>query len=142
MIDSLYDLDLQIQEKGGKLYCFYGQDVDVLKNIAQVRKINSVWYNQDLTPFATKRDEQVYNWCKEMGIPCNSTEDYTFHSVDHVRNKQGGIYQVFTPFKNACKDLVVPKPRPFVSNDCFLQIVLETLTREIPLLLLHLNMIT
>jgi deoxyribodipyrimidine photo-lyase len=130
MIDSLNDLDRELQQRGGKLHCFYGHDVEVLNRINQVRKIGAVWYNQDLTPYASKRDQEIYKWCQELGIPCNSTEDYTFHSVDKVRNKQGGIYQVFTPFKNTCMEMNVPTPRPFQATHCFVNLDIKVLSQD------------
>jgi deoxyribodipyrimidine photo-lyase len=86
------------------------ETVDVL---ARIPGLAGAWFNRDLTPFARARDAAIEAWCKKdgRGVMCESREDYTMHSVDAVRNKTGGPYQVYTPFYNAARVLPVAAPR-------------------------------
>ncbi|KAI8913431.1 Deoxyribodipyrimidine photo-lyase [Gorgonomyces haynaldii] len=107
LLESLKSVEDEIKACGGKLHYYESQDdTDVLKSLPNVE---SVWFNRDVTPFSKQRDQKIEQWCRSNGIECNSLEDYTLHPVDLVRNGTGGIYQVYTPFFNACQRYPVRK---------------------------------
>lgn len=56
MIESLQDLNKQVQNEKGKMYYFYGDNIKVLNSIHSQTKINSIAFNLDYTPYAKKRD--------------------------------------------------------------------------------------
>lgn len=56
MIETLRELERQIESLKGILYYFYGDNLEVLKTINKQKKINSIYFNIDYTPFARKRD--------------------------------------------------------------------------------------
>ena len=58
MIESLKDLQKQIQKYDGQLYFFYGKTIDVLKEIHDKINISSIAFNFDYTPFAKKEQVQ------------------------------------------------------------------------------------
>jgi deoxyribodipyrimidine photolyase len=45
MIESLHELAKEIQSRGGKLYFFKGDNIDVLKSILRDNKIASIGMN-------------------------------------------------------------------------------------------------
>ena len=87
MIDSLKDLDESIKKNGSKLNIFYGEDIEVIKEISKNIKINKVYTNTDYTTFAKKRDKKLKKEFEEMNIEPGT-----------IKNKSDGIYQKFTPF--------------------------------------------
>jgi deoxyribodipyrimidine photolyase len=53
-------------------------DLDVLEKLRKTHDIKSIGFNEDLTPFARKRDQLIKDWCKTNGIECiTSTEEYS-----------------------------------------------------------------
>lgn len=64
MIESLDELSSEVRERGGQLYYFRGDNLQVLEQIKKKAKIGSIAYNLDYTPFAKKRDQEIENWAK------------------------------------------------------------------------------
>jgi len=131
MIKSLEDLDKTLRSYGSKLHLFYGDNIDVLKNIHNAIKENSgrksclkaVVFNQDYTPYARERDDAIYELCEKMSecqsknnnndeIACDMVEDYLMSDfMGQYRKKDGNPYTVFTPFRNnAIKKFNIRKP--------------------------------
>jgi len=53
-------------------------DIDVLEKLRKTHNIKTIGFNEDLTPFARKRDQLIKDWCKANGIDCiTSTDEYT-----------------------------------------------------------------
>ena len=85
---------------------FEGDNVEVLKQINQIKHINSIAFNYDYTPYAKKRDDQITNWAKTNNIQVLVAEDYPMYPIldkKNVSQKTGNPYLVFTPFKNHCQ---------------------------------------
>jgi deoxyribodipyrimidine photo-lyase len=59
MVETLSELSKEIESLGGKLYYFYGNNIDVLQSISKKQKISSLYYNIDYTPFAKRRDLEI-----------------------------------------------------------------------------------
>ena len=105
MIESLHELSKEIADKGGKLYFFKGDNIDVMGAIlAKSPKggIKSVGMNFDYTPYARLRSDRIKKFCKENNITFYEKEDYLLHREGEGMKKDGTPYLVFTPFKNYC----------------------------------------
>ena len=72
----------------------------------------AVAFNEDVTPYARKRDDALRAWCAAHGIACSwCSREYSLLENGAL----GRGYQVFTPFYNRCKrDVVVPAVLPAV----------------------------
>ena len=68
MIESLYELSDDIKNHNGKIYFFKGDNLKVLNSINKIKKIESIGFNIDYTPYARKRDEEIINWCNKNKI--------------------------------------------------------------------------
>ena len=44
------------------MYFFYGDNLDVLREIQKKQKIRSIFFNYDYTPFAKERDQKIIDW--------------------------------------------------------------------------------
>ena len=109
--DSLADLQSQLKNKyKAKLHLIFGEIDDILHDISKKYKINCVFYNKDLTPFARKRDEDLNNLCEANDIETFGFEDYTVYPVNSITSGSGGYYKVFTPFYNKAKEIKINKP--------------------------------
>lgn len=109
--ESLMDLKDQLKSiYKSTLYLLYGDIEDVLKNISTKCKIDSIFYNKDLTPFAIKRDEDLEKFCSKNDIEAFSFEDYTLCRVNTIMTGSNTYFRKFTPFYNKAKETTIKKP--------------------------------
>lgn len=99
LVQSLESLNIQLLDG---LHCFYGKDIEVLSQLIKDYMVSEIAFNLDYTPFARSRDENIIQWCKEKGIICITTEDYTLFPINSILTDEQKAYEVFTPFYNKC----------------------------------------
>lgn len=103
MIESLKDLD---KELNNKLNLFYGNYLDIIKQLKKDLNINSVFTNTDYSPYAIKRDEEIEKLCEK--------EKLTFIKKDDILLFKPGTlkqYKVFTPYYNYVLNKKISKPK-------------------------------
>jgi deoxyribodipyrimidine photo-lyase len=117
MHESLKELETI---SNNKLTVFHGHDLDVLKDIlkSQSKKsektsVKKVYSNQDYTPFAKKRDQEIKEFLAKNDIEFITTEDYTLTPIESVKTDNGSPYTKYTPYKNKAIKIKVPEPRDF-----------------------------
>ena len=66
MIESLKELSSEISKKGGRLYTFYGNNINVIKKCLSTFQIDCVCFNKDYTPYAIERDTSIVELCKAV----------------------------------------------------------------------------
>jgi deoxyribodipyrimidine photo-lyase len=100
MIESLLELSNEITKKGGTLYFFKGDTLDILKKINEKVSIKSIGYNIDYTPYSKQRDKQIEKWCKSNQISLYQKEDYALYDFldGQTLKKDKKPYLVYTPF--------------------------------------------
>jgi deoxyribodipyrimidine photo-lyase len=104
MVESLQELSKEIQSFGGTLYFFEGETLDVIKAICKEHKVDRVAYNVDYTPYARKRDQEIYDYCHTQDIKVISKEDFPLYPITtgSTLKKNGTPYVMFSPFKKYC----------------------------------------
>lgn len=110
MLESLEDLDQQLQNKGGLLACYVGEAENVLHDIITSEKIDAVFLNKDYTPFSQKRDQALQKICDTQSVVFSAHDDALLQPIGTVRKKDGNPYTVFTPFMRAAREHTVPNP--------------------------------
>lgn len=110
MIESLEDLETQIESVGGRLHCFYGDNIQILTGIINKFNIDVLGFNYDYTPYALKRDKSITELCKKIGIPFLLSHDYYLTQPLTLLNHSGKPYQKFTPYFNAVADTEMQNP--------------------------------
>lgn len=98
---GLVEVEEKIQEKGSSLIIRHGDPTEEIPKLCKELKVDALYYNRDYEPYAKKRDQKVEKSLSDLGIKANSFKDSVFFESDEIRNKQGKIYKVFTPFKRA-----------------------------------------
>lgn len=112
MIESLLDLNKQIEKKGSKLYIFKGRPDEVIKKLIESVKIDAVFVNRDYTQFSFERDIEMRAAGKQFGVPVISDEDLLL--IPQIDLPQGGVgHKKFTPFYNKLKNEPVRVPNEF-----------------------------
>lgn len=104
LVESLDDLSLELRKVKSKLFIFYGDYLDILKKIKEEYDFDSIYVNEDYTPYSVKRDDKIKSLCDEMNISFNSYHDITLLPMSIGLNDENQQYKVFTPFyKNALR---------------------------------------
>lgn len=102
MMESLYDLDKQINEinKNAHLWIYYGDELDILNIVYDQIKYNAIFVNEDYSPYSIKRDKKIKNYCKNK-IDFKSYHDcLLIENIDSVCTNNGEYYKIFTSFYN------------------------------------------
>eukprot|EP00929_Paragymnodinium_shiwhaense_P056577 TRINITY_DN28320_c0_g1_i1.p1 TRINITY_DN28320_c0_g1~~TRINITY_DN28320_c0_g1_i1.p1 ORF type:complete len:517 (-),score=127.07 TRINITY_DN28320_c0_g1_i1:413-1963(-) len=112
LLQSLEDLSTRIEEKGGKLQCFFGKHVEVLETVAEnVKDLTVVSMTEDYTPYAKQREGAIKAFCEKKGLQFLLTEDHPLcTSVKNIFNGTGGVYKMYTPFYKKCIGADVTQP--------------------------------
>ncbi len=111
MIESLKDLNKELNKNKSKLHIFKDENIKVLKSICNTIDVENIVFNMDYTPYALKRDKDITNFCKKKNINCNIIQDYLLNDIGTFNKKNGDPYTVFTPFKNNGMKFDVNKPK-------------------------------
>lgn len=95
------------------LKMFYGKNMAVISKIYKQYSFTDMYVNLDYTPFSTKRDDEISDWCKENKIRFHQIEDIMLFKLSDVVKSDGSPYKVYSAFRNKAKGLDVPKPVEF-----------------------------
>jgi deoxyribodipyrimidine photo-lyase len=111
LVESLEDLQRQMEVAQGKLYVLYGRPHELLPELLKQTQAAAVFVNRDFTPFSQQRDQQMADVCQAQQAVFHSVDDVLLHPPEKTRKANHDPYTVFTPFyKNASK-LPVPTPQ-------------------------------
>lgn len=131
MIESLRDLDQQLEAHQSRIFVFYGNICNILENIIfKFINPNAVYVNEDYTPFSTKRDSEIKNLCKNNNIDFYSTNDLLLHDKNKILKADGCFYKIFTPYYKEATKYQVDNP---LDNDFDNYARAETISQEFSL---------
>lgn len=112
LLDALRELQASYAQRGGSLILRKGDPVQVLPQVAQAAGAVAVYWNQDVEPYAQRRDRAVAAALAALGIRSQSFQDMLLHGVDEVKTQTGSVYSVFSPFWRNWSTLPKAKPLP------------------------------
>ena len=116
MIESLKELDSELNKLKSKLHLYHGKNTTVLKKIIKQVNVKHIVFNMDYTPYAQKRDQRIEKLCKKNEITCDMIEDYLLADIGSILKKDGQPYTVYTPFKNKGFTVKIDKPSKYKLN--------------------------
>lgn len=98
---SLLELDLALQAKGGGLIVRHGQAKEEIPALARQLGVTAVFANRDYEPAAKRRDAEVAKTLAASGIAFRQLKDQAIFDGDEVLTQGNKPFSVFTPYKNA-----------------------------------------
>jgi deoxyribodipyrimidine photo-lyase len=98
MIESLRELESEIQKQGGKLYFAYGDTVKVLEDILKKVDIKAIVETADYTPYALSRTKEISELCNREDIEYHGIHDSYLLEPGSIKTGSGRTFQKFTPF--------------------------------------------
>lgn len=91
LIESLADLDSQFKHLGGPgLFIFCGQPAVIFRRMNKELGINKICYEQDCEPIWQKRDFDVQNTCRELGVQAIEKVSHTLWNPKDIIRVNGG----------------------------------------------------
>lgn len=102
MLESLHDLQSELQQDKGELYVYKEKLSDVVETLVRDLKVEALYVTNDYTPFSLKRDEHLQDLCNQHEIDFVGIDDLLLCNPHTALTGTGDHYKVFTPFwKNA-----------------------------------------
>jgi deoxyribodipyrimidine photo-lyase len=113
--DSLVGVDLELRAlaashgvEGAGLIVIHGWPADEVPALAARLGVQAVFANHDDEPAAIARDARVRGRLADAGIALHTSKDHVVFERSEVLTMSGGVYGVFTPYKNAWLKKVDP----------------------------------
>ena len=98
LYEGLHALDKDLRERGSYLLIRTGKPLDVLRKLVDETKADSIFAEEDFTPYARKRDLEI-----EHHLPLHLVSGQTVHHPNAVLKADGKPYTVYTPYSKAWK---------------------------------------
>jgi deoxyribodipyrimidine photo-lyase len=99
---SLASLKAQLEAAGSRLVIRRGPSLEALTSLVKEAGATAVVWNRRYEPAAIARDQQVKAALLANGIHAESFNGSLLYEPWTIATKQGGPFQVFTPFWKAC----------------------------------------
>lgn len=100
ILNSLKEIEVQLNKHGSSLIIQYGDPVLEIPKIIEEYKIEALFFNKDYEPYAKSRDNKIKQTLISKNIKVFDTKDSVFFEGREVINGAGEVYKVFTPYKN------------------------------------------
>jgi deoxyribodipyrimidine photo-lyase len=113
---SLVALDRSLRELGSPLIVARGESQAVLAELTAATGAAAIYWNRRYEPAVIERDKRLKQDFGSRGIEVRSFNSALLHEPHTVSKKQGGPFQVFTPYWRTCLDLPVERPVRFTAK--------------------------
>ena len=120
MIESLKDLNSQLAKHKSRLFFFHGEIENTFKHILNEFQPNAVFINEDVTPYAMKRDNKFKEVCEDRDLKFYSFSDTMLIAKDKILLSGGRFYQKFTPYYKNAMTFPVNEPEPNTFKNYYL----------------------
>ena len=110
LFESLRELDVNLKQLGSRLILRRGDPLEVLINLLRETGAESVFAEEDYSPYARQRDGKV-----ALSLPLKLVPGLTVFHPDMPLKADGSPYTVFTPFSRTWRSLPAsgsPHPAP------------------------------
>jgi len=98
---SLQEVDEALRAHGGGLIVQQGRATELIPSLAKTLGVHAVLTHHDYEPAAIERDRQVALSLEQLDIAFHTYKDHVIFERQEVLTQQGGVFSVFTPYKNA-----------------------------------------
>jgi deoxyribodipyrimidine photo-lyase len=98
LYEGLHVMDRELRERGSYLVVRKGRPVQVLGQLLWETDSEAIYAEQDFTPYAFRRDEEV-----ARHLPLNLVHGQTVHHPNAILKANGTPYTMFTPYSKKWK---------------------------------------
>jgi len=111
---SLAALDAALRERRSRLVLARGDSLTVLRVWIAATGAHAVYWNRRYEPATLARDKRIEAELTAGGIKVESFDSALLFEPHSIANKQGGPFQVFTPYWRHC--LALPTPSEIAAS--------------------------
>lgn len=101
---ALTEINDELKDYKTTLKTFYGNPLEVFKQLAKDFEIDTVFCNRDYEPQAIKRDIEVADYLNKNNIDFSDFKDQVIFEKDDVLKSDNTPYTVFTPYSKKWKE--------------------------------------
>ncbi|MGB5783640.1 MAG: deoxyribodipyrimidine photo-lyase, partial [Eudoraea sp.] len=103
--DSLQEMRKKMKEQcQSSIGIYYGNPLDIFKNLINQYDIQNVYTNRDYEPYAQKRDSEIAQELKLSGIKFKTFKDQVIFEENEIVKDDGKPYVVYTPYMRKWKE--------------------------------------
>ena len=106
---SLQSLSETLQQLGVQLVLRQGRAEFLIEDLAIKIGATKIFWNRLYEPWAMERDSLIKTQLRNQNIEAQSFNASLLFEPSHLRNKQGEVFKVFTPFWRACLAAAAPQ---------------------------------
>ncbi|MES1167340.1 MAG: deoxyribodipyrimidine photo-lyase, partial [Pseudomonadota bacterium] len=107
---SLGALDAALRKRGSRLIFCRGESAEVLDRLVRATGAAAVYWNRRYESEAIARDKIIAAGLTARGVEARNFNSALLFEPQAIANKQGGPFQVFTPYWRHCLALEVAGP--------------------------------
>ncbi len=107
---SLAALDASLRKRNSRLVLARGDSATILPDLCRSTGAAAVYWNDRYEPAARNRDQAVAAALAANGLSVHTSDGTLLFEPAAITNRQGGPFQVYTPFWRHCLTLPVPAP--------------------------------
>lgn len=101
---ALTEINDELKDYKTTLKTFYGNPLEVFKQLAEDFEIGTVFCNRDYEHQAIKRDDEVADFLNKNNIQFSDFKDQVIFEKDDVLKSDNTPYTVFTPYSKKWKE--------------------------------------
>jgi deoxyribodipyrimidine photo-lyase len=99
LLDCLHRLSRDLDKRGLPLLVRQGRPEEVLPKLLHETGAQLLSFNEDVTPFARRRDNAVQRAVERTGAEVLARLDHVVFRSSEIRTASGGAYSVYSPYR-------------------------------------------
>ena len=107
---ALEMINNELKSYGATLMTFYGNPLEIYKDLYQKFDIQGLYCNSDYEPKAIQRDQEIFDFFKEKGILFKATKDQVIFDQNDILKDDGMPYVTYTPYAKKWKAKLMAEP--------------------------------
>ncbi|MEO8603781.1 MAG: deoxyribodipyrimidine photo-lyase [bacterium] len=101
LAECLSSLAADLAQRGSRLVVRRGDPRHEIPRLLAETRADRLTVNRDYTPYAKRRDAAVQARAAALGVDVETYKDRVVFESGEVRTQAGGLFSVYTPFRNA-----------------------------------------
>lgn len=114
LLESLADLQQNLQQRGSNLLVYRGKPEEILPNLAQSLGADRIYYHQEAASEETSLEQKLAQNLKPLGIKLIGFWGHTLHDRSELPFDICDLPEIFTSFRKQVEEAVIP-PLPLPS---------------------------
>jgi deoxyribodipyrimidine photo-lyase len=116
LLRSLEQLERELASRGHPLLVRRGDPTHEIPRLLQETRADLLTWNRDYSPYARRRDARARAAAQGLGVRVVECKDRLIREAGEIRNQSGEPYRVYTPYREAWRNLLREDPQEPISR--------------------------